>query len=389
MMFLDFVNSGEQMSVFKRGRTWCYEFVFAGQRIRESSMSRSKTVAVAAERTRRRELEESINRIPKRQQVPLVKIAAQQWLAGKTGLAEKSMVGYRLRLRPIVVAFGEKLVCDIGLADIAAYQSKRVGAGRSARTVNYEIGCLRGILKLFGLWGTLTDRVKSLRERHDVGKAMSFEDEEKLSAAAKVSRSLAFFPLFILSVDTGLRSSEVKALRRRALRLEWQGGVIQRGELIVEKSKTEAGTGRVVPLTNRLCAVLTTWLDRFPSVTDDDYVFPYHRIGFGGNNREPVMYDVRLNCPMGEWKYSWLGACRVAGVRYRWHDLRHTFISRLGENPNVSEETIRSMAGHVSRKMLERYCHIRAGAKREAIASLGRRNAVSLEASVEKAQRPN
>ncbi|HEY6418246.1 MAG TPA: hypothetical protein VIX59_04515 [Candidatus Binataceae bacterium] len=42
----------------------------------------------------------------------------------------------------------------------------------------------------------------------------------------------------------------------------------------------------------------------------------------------------------------------TAKVDYRWHDLRHTFVTRLAENPSVSEETIRALAGHVSRRML-------------------------------------
>jgi integrase len=55
-------------------------------------------------------------------------------------------------------------------------------------------------------------------------------------------------------------------------------------------------------------------------------------------------------------------------VRYRWHDLRHTFVSRLAESPHISEETIRALAGHVSQSMLTRYSHIRTQAKRLAIA---------------------
>jgi hypothetical protein len=43
---------------------------------------------------------------------------------------------------------------------------------------------------------------------------------------------------------------------------------------------------------------------------------------------------------------------------------------RLAENPSVSEETIRALAGHVSRKMLERYSHIRLATKQAAIQSL-------------------
>ena len=57
-------------------------------------------------------------------------------------------------------------------------------------------------------------------------------------------------------------------------------------------------------------------------------------------------------------------------VKYRWHDLRHTFITRLAENPNVSEQTIKALAGHVSKQMLERYSHIRTQAKQDAIAAL-------------------
>ena len=45
---------------------------------------------------------------------------------------------------------------------------------------------------------------------------------------------------------------------------------------------------------------------------------------------------------------------------------------RLAENPNVCEQTIRALAGHVSKQMLERYRHIRREAKQEAIAALER-----------------
>jgi integrase len=50
--------------------------------------------------------------------------------------------------------------------------------------------------------------------------------------------------------------------------------------------------------------------------------------------------------------------------------MRHTFISRLAENPSVSEQTIRALAGHVSHQMMERYSHIRSQAKQAAIQTL-------------------
>ncbi len=115
-------------------------------------------------------------------------------------------------------------------------------------------------------------------------------------------------------------------------------------------------------------------ISRFPDAGADSNVFPRHRVGIGGDSRTPQIYNVDLKRPMGSWQKAWGGACRKAGVRFRWHDLRHTFISRLAENPNVSEATIRSLAGHVSERMLQRYSHIRAQAKQAAIASLEQRS---------------
>ncbi len=48
----------------------------------------------------------------------------------------------------------------------------------------------------------------------------------------------------------------------------------------------------------------------------------------------------------------------------------HALVSRLAENPDVSEETIRALAGHLSQQMLARYSRIGAQAKRDAIRRL-------------------
>ena len=263
-------------------------------------------------------------------------------------------------------------MCDIGPQDIANYQRKRLTAGKSHRTVNYEVGTLRGILRYFGLWGQISDRVNTLPERHEVGRAVSPEDEEKLIRAAQQSRSAALLPLLALSLDSGLRASEVRALHCRDLNLVWQAGVITSGEIVVPNSKTDAGTGRTIPLTRRACAVLTMWLSRFPGANPESYMFPWHRVGVSGNERTPAISGVDLSRPMGSWKTAWNTACKKAGVKYRWHDNRHTFVSRLAENPNVSEETIRALAGHVSLRMLQRYSHIRLQAKRAAIEAVER-----------------
>ena len=192
----------------------------------------------------------------------------------------------------------------------------------------------------------------------------------KLIDAVGRSDSPALLPLFILGMDTGLRAGEARLLRQKDLELAWKDGAIESGRVIVGKSKTEAGTGRVIPLTRRACAILTLWLARFPEATPQSYVFPLHRVACRGGKFEHHLYDVDLSKPIGSWKRAWKYASVKAKVNYRWHDLRHSFISRLAENPNVSEETIRALAGHVSKQMLERYSHIRNHAKVAAIAAL-------------------
>ena len=240
----------------------------------------------------------------------------------------------------------------------------------SYRTVNYEVGTLRGILKSFGLWGHISDKVETLKENHNVGRALTREEESALIQAAGKSRSPALLPLLIFSLDTGMRASEVRSLRRRDLALVWAKGVIRSGDVIVPKSKTPAGTCRMIPLTQRICATLSLWLSRFPGADAGTDVFPRHSVGIAGNSRLPRVWNIDLTRPMGEWKSAWAAACMAAKIRYRWHDLRRTFISRLAENRAVSEATIKSMAGHVSRRMLERYSHIRTYAKRVAIEAL-------------------
>ena len=204
-----------------------------------------------------------------------------------------------------------------------------------------------------------------LRERTDTGQALTLDDERKLLDAITVSTSPSLLRFFVLSLDAGLRPSETRALRCRNLDLG-------EGIVIVGQSKTAAGTGRVVPLTRRACEVLAAWLARFPQAGPDTYVFPFHHVGFAGNGREPHIWAVDLARPMGihSYKRAFDTARRVAGVACRFYDARHTFVTRLAENPNVSEETIRQLAGHVNPRMLSRDAHIRVGAKRAAIRCL-------------------
>jgi integrase len=71
--------------------------------------------------------------------------------------------------------------------------------------------------------------------------------------------------------------------------------------------------------------------------------------------------------PITSFRTAWRNATKTAGLAgLRFHDLRHTAITKLAESA-ASEQTIMAIAGHVSRKMLEHYSHVRMDAKRTAL----------------------
>jgi integrase len=70
--------------------------------------------------------------------------------------------------------------------------------------------------------------------------------------------------------------------------------------------------------------------------------------------------------PIKSWRSAWRRALKDAGLSIRFHDLRHTCITKVAEG-QASEQTLMSIAGHLSRKMIEHYSHIRMAAKRTAL----------------------
>jgi integrase len=61
------------------------------------------------------------------------------------------------------------------------------------------------------------------------------------------------------------------------------------------------------------------------------------------------------------------GGSAVPGLRF--HDLRHQAITELAE-VGASDGTLMALAGHMSRRMMEHYSHVRMTAKRDALAKL-------------------
>src|SRR5258708_3779799 len=201
------------MSLYRRGDVWWYKFRFAGQVVRESSKSESRTVAKEAERSRRREMEESFNRISKPRTAQLVSVAAETWLKTKIAhLSPRSVIIERANLKHINPHFGKMLLCDVAADDNATYQAERLAQGASPKTINL-VGTLRAILRKNRLWASIQPEVRMLRASENVGRSISREEEAALLEACRASRSRSLYPAVLIALNTCMRYSELRWLR--------------------------------------------------------------------------------------------------------------------------------------------------------------------------------
>ena len=217
---------------------------------------------------------------------------------------------------------------------------------------------------------------------------MSITDEEQaelLRTALRRPESQRLRCAVVLALNTTMRSAELKHLR-------WQDLDLLERVITVRRSKTDAGK-REIPLNDyAFVAVGQLWeqAQQQGSGQPEHFVFPACENG----NLDPSQ-------PQKTWRTAWrtvtravhcpkcgrvqspADVCRtreckaemkdvkspLAGLRF--HDLRHSSITMLAEG-NASEQTIRSIAGHLSWRMLEHYSHIRKEAKVRALAALCR-----------------
>ena len=172
----------------------------------------------------------------------------------------------------------------------------------------------------------------------------------------------------ILCLNTTARGCELKGL-------QWADVDLFGKTLTIRKSKTDAGE-RVVPLTDVAISALGRLRRRaevFGTVESSHYIIAAVAPKFDFKSKTPTGGKVPGFDPtryQKSWRSAWRTLTKRVGLPgFRFHDLRHCAIAQLAEN-GASDSTIMAIAGHVSRRMLERYSHVRMEAKRKAMEAL-------------------
>ena len=146
-------------------------------------------------------------------------------------------------------------------------------------------------------------------------------------------------PIIVVALNTGMRKAEI-------LNLKWDQVDLKARRIKVEKTKS--GKVRFIPVNNALHNVL-------------------NRLGSENGQCPYVFFNPETMKPYVDMKKGFKAACRRAGIEgLRFHDLRHTFATRLVAK-GADIETIRDLLGHHSIMVTQRYTHSNDDRKRAAV----------------------
>jgi integrase len=218
--------------------------------------------------------------------------------------------------------FGFHDIRTITPHDVEKFRQSRLNEGNSRATSNRYLALLRRMLNIAIEEGYLeanpVSRVKLFSEKENLRERILTHNEE--AALLSVITLPYLRRAVLLSLYAGLRKGEI-------LRLKW--GNINADYTEIKIEHTKSGKYRFVPISARISLELSRW-------RDGEFV---------------------LGREIMDFKRSWHTALVHSGITCcRFHDLRHTFASRL-VGAGVDINAVKCILGHSSLLVTERYVH--------------------------------
>ena len=337
------------MSVSKRGSVWYYYIKIKGVRYRGSiPEARTKYLAQEAERKIRNEIFEgrygaaqsnkTLGEFVEEIYLPWAKANKRSWRNDVS------------RLKPILAYFGGRKLIDINPFTVEKYKidrSKTItirGAQRSKATVNRELELLSRIYTL-----AISNRVARINPVSEVDHLKGeirrtrylLPDEETRLMGQFTGKRSHLRLIVMLALQTGMRRGEILRLRKSDLDFH-------RGEILVTQTKIDED--RRIPMNETIRLELSAHC----AGLDSEYLFMNPKTG-------RAITDI---------KKAFVSACQDAKIQgLRFHDLRHTAATRMGE-AGIDPFTIASIMGHKDIKTTATYTHATREAKRRAVSAL-------------------
>lgn len=279
---------------------------------------------------------------------------------------------YHNCIRALQKFFGELGLSEIHIGHFEQYQQLR-SEGRDGLTsagpsrVNHDLNTLSQILARAGLWAPIAPYYQPLKlPRPKVGRALSENEERTLFEVASSRRKWKVAYLCaLLTVNTTCGPKEIRMLRLMDIELT-PSEAAPYGTIRIALGAKNEYRQRMIPLNTTASLAISQLLARARecgAIRPEHYLLP-HRAPRGARGWDPTR-------PMSSWRKAWDKLREAAALpQLRMYDLRHHVITKLLEDENVSERTVIELAGHVSRKMLDTYSHIRMKSKFEGVMAL-------------------
>jgi len=279
------------------------------------------------------------------------------------------------RLRQAFAEFLPLSMGDITQARVERWRTARLAAQTAAATVNRDLAALRAALshavEIDLLPAHPLTRLKPARvDSRGVVRYLSSDEEMRLREALtardtrrRQAREAAnlwrrersyeelptygtysdhLTPLTLLALNTGCRRGELFGLTWADV----EGGVVT-----IHGTSAKSGQTRHIPMNREARDVIQAWrpVDAKPGA----YVF--------ANGEKGGLTTI---------KTAWAPLLKRAAIEaFRFHDLRHTFASKL-VMAGVDLNTVRELLGHADLKMTLRYAHLAPAVKAAAVEKL-------------------
>lgn len=208
------------MSIYKRGETYWFSFIFNGARVQRSTKQGNRKIAIDMQSTCRSNLAKGELGIREKKPIPSLKdfcaervgpwakstfekSCRKNWLWYRTGV--RALTNYR----PLADARLDEITGELA----SGFAAHRLREGMQVSTANSSLRVLRRILNLAVEWGVLTTapKVKVLPGERRRERVISPEEEAKyLAAVPELLGSIA-----AVLADSGMRPEECGVLALR------------------------------------------------------------------------------------------------------------------------------------------------------------------------------
>lgn len=329
------------MRIYRRGKTWCVDYSYKGKCFRRAAGRSWKTAELTLKDIEIRIAKGENLGIHEQRRVLLKDYAIEYLEYSRANKDEQSARRDGVSLKHLVASFGDQYLFTTTPNQIERYKEYRLeNGGVKPATINREIACLSNMFTKAVEWGYASQSpAKGVRLfKEPPGRLRYLQPEEMTALLNQCSPHLR--SIVLTALHTGMRLSEILNLRWSSVNLKMQS-------ITVENSKNNER--RIIP-TN-------------PTLYQELKKLSLHK-------RSDFVYSTQTGLPYTNIRKGFVAACKRAGIRdFRFHDLRHTFASRLVMS-GASLRAVQQLLGHREISMTMRYWHLSRQHLQEAVGML-------------------